>query len=306
MRHIIITGAGGMVATTLAFALIKQTDTNLYLLSSHLDSIYEKYKEYRKRVKCFNLQTFSDFANETSIKYDYCIHTAFSRSSNGNQIVESIKYQSSLLSLLKKLELKVFVNISSQSVYGKTSTPLWKEDTPLDPDYLYAMGKYFSEVITQQELKDTKIKWTNIRLCSISEKKRFIYVFVQNAIDRKNIILTAPNQQCSFIDVRDVAAGLIAFIEKAESINLLPVYNLGANYVNTIEEIANIVKTIAEKRYGIKNVNIIKQISDNQIRIGMDASLFMKTFSWAPLHNMEDMIVDIFETIINQTNKPLS
>lgn len=302
MKHIIITGAGGLVATELIISLLERTDTCLYLLSTHADTIYAKYKQYGERVRCFTLQEFSDFANETNIKYDYCIHTAFSRSSNGNQIVKSIDFQRHLLTLMKKQELKVFVNISSQSVYGKTSTPLWKEDTPLDPDYLYAMGKYFSEIVTQQMLEGTNIKWTNIRLCSVSEKKRFIYVFVQNAIEGKDIILTAPNQQCSFIDVRDVAAGLMALIEKSGSINLQPVYNLGANLVNTISGIANIVKSIAEKRYGIKNVNIIKQESDNKIRIGMDATLFMNTFLWAPKHNMEDMIVEMFETLINKTD----
>lgn len=302
MKHIIITGAGGLVATELIISLLERTDTCLYLLSTHADTICARYKQYGERVKCFTLQEFSDFANKTNIKYDYCIHTAFSRSSNGNQIVESIDFQRRLLTLMKKQELKVFVNISSQSVYGKTSTPLWKEDTPLDPDYLYAMGKYFSEIVTQQMLEDTNIKWTNIRLCSVSKNAHFIHVFVQNAIEGKDIILTAPNQQCSFIDVRDVAAGLMVLIEKSESINLQPVYNLGANLVNTIGEIANIVKSIAEKQYGIKNVNIIEQDSDNRIRIGMDATLFMNTFLWAPKHNMEDMIVEMFKTLINQTD----
>lgn len=302
MKHIIITGAGGLVATELIISLLERTDTYLYLLSTHADTICARYKQYGERVKCFTLQEFSDFANKTNIKYDYCIHTAFSRSSNGNQIVESIDFQRRLLTLMKKQELKVFVNISSQSVYGKTSTPLWKEDTPLDPDYLYAMGKYFSEIVTQQMLEDTNIKWTNIRLCSVSKNAHFIHVFVQNAIDGKDIILTAPNQQCSFIDVRDVAAGLMVLIEKSESINLQPVYNLGANLVNTIGEIANIVKSIAEKQYGIKNVNIIEQDSDNRIRIGMDATLFMNTFLWAPKHNMEDMIVEMFKSLINQTD----
>lgn len=299
MFHIIITGAGGLVATELAFSLLKQTDAHLYLLSTHVSTIHERYRNYKERVKCFTLQTFIDFSANTDIKFDYCIHTAFSRSSSGNQIVESIEYQRSLLSALKKIELKVFINISSQSVYGKTTPPLWKEDSPVDPDYLYAMGKYFSEVVTQQILEGSNIKWTNIRLCSVCENARFVRVFVQNSIEGKNIILTAPNQRCSFIHVQDVASGLMALIEKAEYIKLLPVYNLGANLVNTIGEIANMVKSIAIKKYNLKEIDIIEQAYNNNDRIGMDSTLFMNTFMWKPKYNMENMITDLFEMLTN-------
>lgn len=299
MKHIIITGASGLVATELTFSLLKQTDTHLYLLSTHVETICDRYKEYGGKVDCFTLQSFTDFVTETSMKYDYCIHTAFSRSSNGSCIVESINYQRELIALLKKQDVRVFVNISSQSVYGKISAPLWKEDAPIDPDYLYAMGKYFSEIVTQQMLEGSHIKWTNIRLCSVCENARFVRVFVQNAIDGNPILLTAPDQQCSFIDVQDVASALMAFMEKAGVCKLLPVYNLGANLVNTIAEIATMVKTIAEKKYGLKAVNIVEQASNNHARIGMDATLFMDTFAWRPLRSMEDMVVELFEMLLN-------
>ena len=72
------------------------------------------------------------------------------------------------------------------------SEPLWTESTPVEPDYLYAMGKYSSEIITKLMLEETDIKWTNIRLCSVCENARFVRIFVQNAIEGKPIHLTAP------------------------------------------------------------------------------------------------------------------
>lgn len=299
MKNIIITGASGLVATELASALLNQADVHLYLLSTHIDNIVERYKKYKDRVHCFTLQAFTEFANASNIKYNFCIHTAFSRTSNGNSIVASINYQRDLIELLVKLNVSVFVNISSQSVYGKSSEPLWTEKTPLDPDYLYAMGKYFSEVLTQEMLEKSSIKWTNIRLCSVCEKARFINVFVQNAIKGIPIELTAPEQQCSFIDVQDVASGLMHFIEKAETISLLPVYNLGANLVYTIAEVADMVKEVAEQQYGQTDVRIIQQASNRHEEIGMDSMLFMDTFAWRPKLNMKDMITEIFEMYKN-------
>lgn len=308
MKHVIITGASGLVATELAFTLLKQTDAHLYLLSTHVNNIVDRYKEYKGRVNCFTLQTFTEFANASDIKYNFCIHTAFARSSKGNNIVNSISYQLELIALIKKLSVGVFVNVSSQSVYGKSSEPLWTEKTPLDPDYLYAMGKYFSEVITQQMLKGSNIKWTNIRLSSVCEKARFVRVFVQNAIDGNPILLTAPDQQCSFIDVQDVADALMTFIKQADALNLAPFYNLGTNLVNTVREVAYMVKAIAEKKYQLGVVKIVEQTSDSNVHIGMDSTLFMNSFSWNPRRNMEDMIVELFEMgrKSNDGNFPIS
>lgn len=299
MRHIIITGAGGLVATELIYEVLRRGDAHLYLISTHVENIRNRYLKYGNNVSCFTLDSFAGFSKENSIKYDYCIHTAFSRSSEGSQIVKSIEYHRNLIELLKNLDLGVFVNISSQSVYGKTSEPLWTENTPLDPDYPYALGKYFSEVITEQMLCGSGIKWTNLRLCSVCEKARFVNVFVKNAINGVPIRLTAPEQQCSFIDVRDVADALCRFMERACDIPILPCYNLGANIVTTIRSIAHIVKEAGTKHYGLNDISISKEGSGNHIRTGMDSSLFINTFLWSPKYSIEDMVIELFEMNVN-------
>ncbi|MEE1253130.1 MAG: SDR family oxidoreductase, partial [Bacteroidales bacterium] len=258
MKRIIITGASGLVATELTIRLLEETDACLFLLSTNSDKVKERYINNQDRVSCFTLRSFAQFIedNKEICHFDVCIHTAFSRSSSGNQIVASLDYQQQLLRILKQTDLKIFANISSQSVYGKLFEPLWSETTPVDPDYLYAMGKYSSEIITKLMLEETNIKWTNIRLCSVCENARFVRIFVQNVIEGKTIHLTAPNQQCSFISIQDVADALTRFIALADSVNLDEVYNLGANLVNTISDIALRVKNIGETKYGISNITI--------------------------------------------------
>lgn len=300
MKKIIITGASGLVATELTYLLLSKTDMKIYLLSTNLERIQERYKEHRDRIYCFTLETFATYSLESKANesFEFCIHTAFSRSSNGNLISESINYQQELIKLIKQINVRTFVNISSQSVYGKMSSPLWSETTPLEPDYLYAMGKYTSEVVTRLMLEDTDIKWTNIRLCSICENARFIRVFVQNVIEGKPIVLSAPDQHCSFIDVRDVSEGLLSFINLAETVCLEPVYNLGANLINSISDIAKIVKKIGEEKYNFKTIEIIELESNNHVRIGMDASLFMRTFDWSPKCDWDNMISNIYRTLM--------
>lgn len=298
MKKIIITGASGLVATELTLTLLLQTDARLYLLSTNLEKIQEQYKRFGNRVGCFTLASFSQHVCHDRF-FDVCIHTAFSRSSRGELIAQSLDYQQKLISILKKLDLKCFVNISSQSVYGTLSEPLWKESTIVAPDSLYAMGKYSSELITKQMFEHSDVKWTNIRLCSVLENARFVRVFIQNALGGSPIHLTAPNQYCSFIDVRDVAEGLLCLIQKVDQTTFEPIYNLGANLFHSICDIARRVKVIGETRYVLPSITITETVSENNIRVGMDASLFMHTFEWNPRYDIDDMIVSMFELLNN-------
>jgi len=300
MKRIIITGASGLVATELTVRLLSETDACLFLLSTNPDKIKHRYINNQERLSYFTIESFAQFVedNKGCCHFDVCIHTAFSRSSNGNQIAASLDYQQQLLRILKQTDLKIFVNISSQSVYGKLSEPLWTETVPVDPDYLYAMGKYSSEIITRLMLENKGIKWTNIRLCSVCENARFVRIFIRNAIEGKPIHLTAPNQGCSFIDVQDVADALTHFVSLADRIDLEKVYNLGANLVNTIGDIALRVKNIGETKYSLPPIIVTESDSDNHATVGMDSHMFMQAFNWNPKRNMNDMIDEMFGAIM--------
>lgn len=299
MKNILITGATGLVATELTIHLLRDTDANIILVSNHIDKLLTRGYTTNVRVFCVALEELEDFVKAHNLSVDICIHTAFARSGNGNLIVSSIDYLQSVLSIVKNLNIRTFVNISSQSVYGKITLPLWKEDFPLDPDYLYAMGKYTSEKITELMLDNSDVRYTNIRLCSVCENARFVKVFAQNALEGKEIHLTAPDQGVSFIDVRDVADALIALICYDPNASFDKVYNLGANQQSTIEEIAEMTKAIGESKYDTPPVCITKENSDNHVRIGMDASNFMSVFDWTPKYSMQDMIVSVFEMLTN-------
>lgn len=301
MKRIIITGASGLVATELTIRLLAETDARLFLLSTNPEKVKERYINNLGRVSCFTLESFTQFVedNKGSCHFDACIHTAFSRSSNGNQIAASLDYQQQLLRILKKTDLKVFTNISSQSVYGKLSEPLWTETTPVDPDYLYAMGKYSSEIITKLMLEDTNIKWTNIRLASVAQNANFIKTFIRNTIEGSPIYLTAPYQTCSFIDIRDVASALFAFISNIDNVSE-HVYNLGVNMELSISDIAKIIINVGCVSFDLKKTELIIKDDTIHARVAMDSSLFEKTFHWRYQYDMSDMIKSVFCLLLSK------
>ena len=277
MKNIVITGASGLVATELTHLLLESTDNyHVYAVSTHPESLVERYKG-TSSVTCLSI---GDLISLSDTQIDAVIHCSFARSKKSEEIAQSIIYTTKLLGIIKQICPKVFVNISSQSVYGQNTPPLWTEQTPPAPDYLYALGKFATEEITTAALKDSGIKYTNIRLSSVCENARFLNVFVMNALSGTPIMVQGGNQVCSFIDIRDVARGLKAVIDNAPLMaSLAPTYNLGTGKTRTIRELAEDVKRLVEE---IKNipVEVIITPADIKLEAGVDNGLFCSTFNW--------------------------
>jgi nucleoside-diphosphate-sugar epimerase len=231
-------------------------------------------------------------ANETP--FSALVNCAFARNKSGRDIASSLEFLRELIDIVKGTNLRSFINISSQSVYGQKEKPLWTEETPVDPDYLYAIGKYASEVIVKSAFSDTDINVTNIRLASVCENARFLNVFARNAIVGLPIKVMGGSQMCSFIDVRDVTDALTAVIEKADKIDFAGVYNLGTGKTRTILELAEDVQRIYKAKYS-KDVVIEREDADIKLEVGMDNTLFCQTFNWQPKLNYDDMISSLIE-----------
>lgn len=306
-NNIAITGAGGLVATELTFRLLEQPDVNLTLISTHPDKLRNRYVG-RSNVRCLTLDEFAAHCHLAD--YKAIIHTAFSRSCNGRLLVQSVEYTRQLLDLVRECNVRAFVNISSQSVYGVDTPPLWHEHTPLAPATgdMYALAKTFTETLTNVMLENTAVNYTNIRLSSVCENARFLRVFVDNALAGKPIQVQGGEQLFSFIDVRDVASALVALIGKSDTMPFQRVYNLGTNRQASLIGLAEEVKRVAEKRYHTLPVQILRTPSDDHRSVGMDSSRFMTDFTWQPALSDTDMIVSLFEylTDVNGGGYPIA
>lgn len=299
MNHnIIISGAGGLVATELIHLLLKDESNILFLLSTNVQKLRDRYQGI-SNIQCFTLSNFVDYCNcNSNVDYLSFVNTAFSRSSEGDLLASSMEYTIAVLKLVRQLKISSFINISSQSVYGQKTKPLWTEDTLLAPNYMYALGKTATEKFTEVMLEDTNIKFTNIRLTSVCENARFLNVFIKNAITNVPIRVIGGTQICSFMDARDVASALKSLIFAAPLKPIRKAYNLGTNHCYSILELAEVVRQVAKRDYNL-DVSIILEVSDLHNEVGMDSSLFFRDFNWMPSVNIEGMIKSLFEYLIN-------
>lgn len=291
--RIVITGGNGLVATELTHILLSHTNYDIVLISRNTSKVNKVYENYIDRIKCFTLDDFieSGLCHEIEV----VIHTAFSRSENPKEIVSSLKYLTTLCAWSKRTKVKRFVNISSQSVYGTDYKLGITEDGLINPQGYYALGKISSEYLCEAVFKDSGIQLINIRLSSVCENARFIKIFVENVLTSKPIIVSAPQQIVSFLDVRDVATALLKVIEFKEDCS--GTYNLGSNEWYTILQCAETVIEIAKKNYELTTAMIKISESGNNQKVGMNAEKFRSTFDWNPEFTLYDMIISVFEML---------
>lgn len=294
MKRILVTGASGLLATELINSYLLGGDYELVLLSSNHQHLHQLYRN--NNVSCISLD---DFVRMDPLQhaFDIVIHTAFARAGNGLDYSNSLQYLYTLLQKIKQNPKCTFINISSQSVYGNASLPLWRENAPLGPNDLYAMAKVASENMVRLAFAKTDTNWTNIRLSSLCENARFLKVFVQNAIEGKPISLIGGHQMFSFLDVRDAASAVNTLIEESNT-KFLESYNIGTGLQNSLYQIAEIVKNIGESRYGLK-ISIERTPADIEQNIGMDNTLFKTSFGWSPSYDMAQMIESLYEMLLS-------
>lgn len=99
MKTIIITGASGLVATQLTIDLLDKTDYRILLVSTHPESISERYETWGDRILYFSLFDLEKYIDEGK-SVDCCINAAFARSSEGTRLVSSIEFTITLITIL--------------------------------------------------------------------------------------------------------------------------------------------------------------------------------------------------------------
>lgn len=294
-KNIIISGGNGILAQELVRQFLLETKYDITLVSRTPGRI-----AVGDRVKAITIEDLCH-STDKQAEYQCFIHTAFSRSSNATDLLDSLNYQKTILENLAHLNVRSFVNISSQSVYGKDNHGISsKETTPISPSDNYAKAKAFAEVLVSSSLKGTNINFTSIRLASLisaRDHQRFINKLILGALSENQITVFGGSQQFSFIDVADAASALIELCEHSSE-PWRTVYNLGCQS-HSLSEIASLVAKVVSNATQLA-IPIAHRPSDAHIAIGMDSSRFYTDFGWQPTFTMEISIQRMLEKYIQK------
>lgn len=292
--RVLVTGASGYFAWAFINAIVKDKNIDIIAVSSNKDKLEELYGHLDIR-----LLTNDELINssEGSLKIDAAVHTAFCRESVGCELVKSLNFLRQVLKVCKINGVTMFLNLSSQAVYGSSSLELGIEDgfTNLNPEYLYAFAKVASEMMVHDILEDSSIRYINIRMGaligpSIGYPNNIIYKFIEQGFTNKSFNVIGGKQNFSFIDVRDAVTAVhkLLYCSDIDNISIL---NLGPLKQTNIVDLADVVCCILKNKYDVCiNYNLIKQ--DIFLNTGMSSDRIYNLLKWKPRYTLEDTVED--------------
>lgn len=285
MKKVIVTGATGFLGQSLVNELLKNEGFIFIVIGGRSECKINQLP-HNPRLKFVMLD---DLFTRGFTDVDTVINCAFPRSNDSTVLAQALDFTAKLTIRLEELKVKSVINISTQGVYKRLPVgELSNEDSPISPIDLYSMSKYSTEKMFH--LSDIPYV-TNVRLASLMMPQRFLYFFVQKAINGERFTVTAPNQYAALLDVNDAATGLTNIAGMSPE-RRAKVYNLGIGTQYSLQEYAESVKTIGDAL----GYNVRFDIVDNGTSIcaGMDCSRLKEETGWTPSVMKNEMIKKLF------------
>jgi len=233
---------------------------------------------------------------------DVLLHAGFARPHCTQQeIAESLNFTAELFSSAIANQVANIVNISSQSVYGQTTLPPWKEEDVIAPNTPYGAAKYASELFLKNMATQHKhINHTSIRLGALTGGAKglvgvdLVYKIVSQAQKSEKINLVGGMQMIERLDIRDAVDGIVALLKAPTSV-WKPVYNLGSMETVSLKELADSIVDVVSEEKNVEKSTIYVEQKDVKQFFGLNCELFNRDFNWKPTYALKDTIKSLID-----------
>lgn len=236
--NLLITGGAGFIGSRFAELLVMQEIPNTYSTItvvdkltysgnlSNLDSIISSPRFYFHKADICNKAEIDSILLEREIN----VIVNFAAESHVDRSIESsfeflntnVMGTQNLLDLARKHEIKRYLQVSTDEVYGAIPEGSWEEDEPLKPNSPYSASKAGADLLVIAYGKTYGMNVGITRCCNNYGLRQFpekiIPLFVSNLIDGKKVpIYGDGNQVREWIHVDDHCRGIAVVLELGKS-----------------------------------------------------------------------------------------
>ena len=243
----------------------------------------------------------SAVVNELAKRHDAIINFAaeshVDRSITGAKdfIETNVLGTQNLLDAALRNEVKVFLQVSTDEVYGTISDGSWHEEYPLLPNSPYSASKASADLVARSYHRtfglDVRITRCSNNYGPHQFPEKVIPLFVTNLIDGKKVPLYGKGLNVrDWLHVDDHCRGIHAVLTKGRAGNI---YNIGGGQELTNRELTDLILG----KMG-KDDSSIEYVSDrlgHDLRYSVDIGKISQELGYAPQVKFEDGIEETIE-----------
>ena len=193
-----------------------------------------------------------------------------------------------LLDAAKSSNIKRFVHVSTDEVYGSISEGSWPEDHPLLPNSPYSASKAGSDLLVRAYNRTHKLD-TVITRCSNNYgqyqfPEKVMPLFITNIIEGKKVPLYGNGLNVrDWLHVDDHCRGIALALTKGRAGE---VYNIGGGTELTNVELTH--KILKAMGVGEEFIQPVEDRKGHDLRYSVDISKINKELGYSPQVNFED------------------
>ena len=196
-----------------------------------------------------------------------------------------------LLDAARSSNIKRFVHVSTDEVYGSISEGSWPEDHPLLPNSPYSASKAGSDLLVRAYNRTHKLD-TVITRCSNNYgqyqfPEKVMPLFITNIIEGKKVPLYGNGLNVrDWLHVDDHCRGIALALTKGKSGE---VYNIGGGTELTNVELTH--KILNAMGAGEELIQPVEDRKGHDLRYSVDISKINKELGYSPQVNFEEGLV---------------
>ena len=295
---ILVTGGCGFIGSNFIHHMLKNTDHEIINLDAltysgnpnNLKNVEksERYRFVHGRIEDKELASELLQGVESLVNFAAESHVDRSILDPKPFIITNIEGTQNLLEACRQSDIKKFVHISTDEVYGELGeTGKFVENLPLLPNSPYSASKASADLIIRAYHETYGLPVATARPSNnygfYQYPEKFIPLIITNLLEDKPVPLYGEGKNVrDWIFVEDCCAGIAAILDRGKPGE---VYNVGGeSEKRNIDIVRTILKLLGkDERY----IKFVKDRPGHDYRYALDNTKIKRELGWAPKTNLK-------------------
>ena len=302
---ILITGASGLIGSTLIDVLMARPNINFQLYAGvrNLEKAGQQFFSYMKNENFHIICCDVSKPIKNDIDFHYIIHAASGATPNEFtkhpvDVMEAnflgVKF---LLDYGRRHSLKRFLYISSGEIYGEGDGRSFSEEysgyvNPMLPRSCYPSSKRAAETLCSCYSVEYSVDFVVARPCHVfgpnftDNDNRVFAQFIRNAINGENILMKSSGEQFrSWCYSTDCASALLYILLNGKSGEA---YNIADESSNvTIRYLAETIASLCGVKVVIEKASELEKFGFNPVQRSVFSTSKISSLGWCPMCSLE-------------------